>query len=109
MDTGDAGTIIISSGTITATGAFYAAGIGGGTSNADNGGGGAVTITGGTVTASGIRAIGAGGGNTSHGTQNVTGTYTWQYSTDPGGSNPQNGVSTYSLDPDNHKWVRITY
>jgi predicted phage tail protein len=53
------GTVTISSGTVTANGGDFAAGIGG----AYTGNGGTVTITGGTVTANGgVQAAGIGGG-----------------------------------------------
>jgi hypothetical protein len=56
---GDGGTVTISGGTVTATGGQFAAGIGG----SDEGDGGTVTISGGTVTATGgERAAGIGGG-----------------------------------------------
>jgi hypothetical protein len=65
------GHIIITGGTITATGGENAAGIGGG-SNGDNGD---ITITGGTITATGgENAAGIGGGHSRHnGTITITG------------------------------------
>ncbi len=60
-----AGTITINSGTVTAVGSVYGAGIGGGGgSDSAAGDGGTITINGGNVTASSANGAGIGGGST---------------------------------------------
>ena len=61
----DGGTITINGGTVTAIGGRYAAGIGGGGFNNGGNDGGTITINGGTVTATGgLEGSGIGGGST---------------------------------------------
>ena len=68
------GQVTITGGEITATGGYGAAGIGGGTGNEQAvGGDGDVTISGGTITATGDYGAGIGGGRYGNGTVIITG------------------------------------
>ena len=71
---GHDGQVTITGGEITATGGYGAAGIGGGTGNEQAvGGDGDVTISGGTITATGDYGAGIGGGRYGNGTVIITG------------------------------------
>ena len=71
---GHDGQATITGGEITATGGYGAAGIGGGTGDTDAvGGDGDVTISGGTITATGDYGAGIGGGRYGNGTVIITG------------------------------------
>jgi hypothetical protein len=114
---GKGGRVTINGGQVTAIGGINpnngtgAAGIGGGGGTSYlYGAGGTVTINGGQVTARGARAFGGSSGSPpNHGTVTAVSGYSWQYSANSNGDEPQNGLANgYSFSTD-HKWVQIEY